>query len=91
MTTAISVCIGMGIGNFLYAQFADNQNWGRAIERTFFQAIAIGVYAIALIPWPAAFVQGVADALRDLYFGWIGRLWNAVEVVEIVEVVPPFS
>lgn len=33
------VAISLGLGNFVY-EFADNQDWMKAVEHTFFQACA---------------------------------------------------
>lgn len=46
MEYAIFACFGFCIANFLYELIEGAQNWGRASERSFFQAWAVITYEI---------------------------------------------
>jgi len=40
----MSVFLGLAVGNFIYAYFSAKQDWTRAIETSFYQAMAIFAY-----------------------------------------------
>ncbi|MBU4466556.1 hypothetical protein L6250_02595 [Candidatus Parcubacteria bacterium] len=42
--TAIVVYAGLTIGNFIYAAFKKQKDWGEAAKISFFQAIALSVF-----------------------------------------------
>ena len=44
--TAIAICAGLMIGNFVWQAFTKRE-WGTAIERSFFQAAALGTFLLA--------------------------------------------
>lgn len=46
MVTAITALVGLTAGNFLWEAMAPEKKWIRAAERSFFQAVALGVYLI---------------------------------------------
>ena len=44
---AISLILALSLGNFIYqGVFAETANWLVAAERSYFQAFAIGLYAL---------------------------------------------
>ena len=45
-TTAVGVFAGLTVGNYILEAFT-KRNWGRAAERSFFQAVAIGIFLFA--------------------------------------------
>ena len=46
---AIAVVSGLSIGNFIYARFISRRNYGRALEISLHQALAIAAYLVALL------------------------------------------
>ncbi len=43
--TAVGLWAGLTVGNFLW-QLATKKEWGVAIERSFFQAVALGTFLL---------------------------------------------
>jgi len=43
--TAIVVCAGLTIGNFIWQAFGKRE-WDKAAERSFFQAVALGAFLL---------------------------------------------
>lgn len=41
---AIFVAIGLTAGNSLYELFKKNSDWGKVADRSYFQAVAIGIF-----------------------------------------------
>jgi len=46
--TAIAVFAGLTFANFLWEFIYNRKNWALASEKSFFQALAIGVYIFAV-------------------------------------------
>jgi len=43
IATAITLWVGLTIANFIWEVFM-KRDWGKAIEKSFFQAVALGLY-----------------------------------------------
>lgn len=46
----VILILGLGTGNFLYQQMTPTPDYWKAAERTFFQAVAIVLYAYMVHP-----------------------------------------
>lgn len=50
---AVTLALTLAASNFFYqAVFASPPNWGEAAERSFFQAVAVAIYAWWQGRWP---------------------------------------
>jgi len=45
--TAIGVFVGLTAGNFIWQAFMERK-WGKAVERSYFQAVALGTFLLAM-------------------------------------------
>lgn len=45
MVTAIGVLVGLTIGNFMWVMMR-KEEWNKAVERSFYQALALGIYLL---------------------------------------------
>lgn len=62
LATAIVVIVALTIGNFSYEALRNhrgNENWGRALERSYFQAIAIVTFLLVIFS-----IRGLPDLVE---------------------------
>lgn len=45
--TAIGVCAGLVVANFIGQVFSKKHDWEKALERSFFQVVAIAIFLVA--------------------------------------------
>jgi len=48
VSTAVSLFLGLMIGNFGWQAFTSNPDWGVAAERSFFQFLAMAIFVALL-------------------------------------------
>lgn len=46
ISLAVQVALGLSVSNFFWQWFTKKRNWGKAAERSYYQAIALTVFMI---------------------------------------------